>query len=72
MLLNAGARSYALNNMQKSASEMAAFVGWFPIKLANNYLDFSGHFECVSMINRQSVANNRIKQSFLATLAMTI
>ncbi|KAI6191496.1 Protein arginine N-methyltransferase 7 [Aphelenchoides bicaudatus] len=36
MLLNAGARSYALNNMNKNASEMAAFVG---------------HFECASLIN---------------------
>jgi hypothetical protein len=27
MLLNAGARAYATNNMDKSAAEMAAFVG---------------------------------------------
>ncbi|KAI6205584.1 hypothetical protein M3Y94_00808800 [Aphelenchoides besseyi] len=36
LLLNAGARSYATNNLNKTAAEMAAFVG---------------NFECVSMIN---------------------
>ncbi|KAI6173291.1 hypothetical protein M3Y98_01066000 [Aphelenchoides besseyi] len=36
LLLNAGARSYATNNLGKTAAEMAAFVG---------------NFECVSMIN---------------------